>query len=122
MRSTHQQFAAGLVLIGEAGGIDGRELHQKILFGGKPVVDGLHGVVGELVVVALVADGGSEFGLVLEVLFPVIVKDAMKGLGAIGGRGGRSIGGFELRGEECGWEEKNGEEHRDKWFQQSQSS
>ena len=50
-----QQFAADLFLVREAGGVDGGQAHQEVLFAGQPLVVGLHRVVGDLVVVALVA-------------------------------------------------------------------
>ena len=56
---------------------------RKFCSRGEPVVDGLHGVVGDLVVVALVADGGGELGRVLEVVFPIVVKEVVEGLAAV---------------------------------------
>ena len=105
------------VLIGNSGGIDGRELHQVFLLCGEPVVDGLHGVVGNLVVVALVADGGGKLRFSFEVLFPVIVKQGVQRPGAFFGRGGSGRGRRELRGEECGSEHNNAEEKRGESFQ-----
>ena len=95
-----QQVLAGLFLIGESRGIDGGEAQQKSLLAGQLVVDGLHGVVGDLVVVALVADGGGELGIVLEVVLPVVVEEVVEGLAAVFKRGlssGLATGGCELR-------------------------
>ncbi len=71
-------------------GIDGRELHKEFLLSlASHSLTGLHGVVGDLVVVALVADGGGEFRLPLEIFFPVIMEEAVQRFGAIFRRGGR---------------------------------
>jgi len=62
-------------------------------------VVGLYGVVVDLVVVALVADGGCELGVVLEAVFPIVVEDGVEFL-AIGLDSGGDRGG--LRGEAVG--------------------
>ena len=54
---------------------------------------GLHGVVGDLVVVALVADGRGKLGIVLEAVFPVVVEEIVERLAAVFKRGGRLAGG-----------------------------
>ena len=74
-----QQFAAGFFPIGQSGGIDGCEAHQEGLLALQFCVDGSHGVVVDLVVVALVADGGGKLGIVLEAIFPVVFEDCVEG-------------------------------------------
>ena len=117
-----EQFEADLVLVGEPGGIDGRELHQVILLSGEPVVDGAYGIVGDLVVVALVADRRSEFRLPLEVRLPVIVKECMQRPGAVLRRHRRSRGRLQLSAKRnAGAKSNKDEEERGKSFQQDDS-
>ena len=97
-KPAQQQIPAGFLLLGEAVGIDGGKLEHEVDLAGQPVVDGLHGVVGDLVVVALVAQGRSELGIMLEAVFPVVLKEGVEGLAAVFHRGGRSgEGQGELR-------------------------
>ncbi len=56
LEAANQQILAGLLLVGESGGIDGRQAQQEVLLPRQFVVHRLHGVVADLVVVALVAD------------------------------------------------------------------
>jgi hypothetical protein len=53
------------ILVGEAGGVDGGEADEVGLVVGVEPGDVGEGVVGELVVVAVVADGGGALGGVL---------------------------------------------------------
>jgi hypothetical protein len=55
-----EQLAADLLLVSEPGGVDGGEAHEEVLLAGQAVVVGLYGVVGDLVVVALVAEAGGK--------------------------------------------------------------
>ena len=117
----HQQFAAGLFLVREAGGVDGCEFEEKILLGREPLVDGLHGVVGDLVVVAVVADVGSELRESFEAGFPVVVKEVVEGFAAIfEGRRGRG-GGEVLGGQESGGEQEHGQRLQGEGFQRGGS-
>jgi hypothetical protein len=59
----HEVFAEDF-LGGEAGGVNFAEFCQIVTTAGEVLVIGVDGVVGELVVEALVADGGGEFGRV----------------------------------------------------------
>ena len=74
-----KQLPAYLLLVSESGGIDGRQAHQKALLAGEAFVKGLDGVVGDLVVVALVAKRGSELRGVGETVLPVVFKDLIEG-------------------------------------------
>ena len=74
---------AGLLLVGETGGVDGRETQQEILFARQLVVHRRDGVVAGLVVVALVADDGGELGIVLEPVLPVVVEKIVEGFAAV---------------------------------------
>jgi hypothetical protein len=71
----HEQVAAGLFLVGEAGRIDGGQLGEEVLFAGQRVVDGLCRVVIDLVVIALVAQRRCELGIMLELVLPVILEE-----------------------------------------------
>ena len=66
----HHQIVAEDLLIGQAGGIDGGESKDVVAAAGKLVVVSGDRVVGELIVVALVADGGGKFGGVAELRPP----------------------------------------------------
>ena len=90
-----EQIAADFFLVGESIGIYGGEAHEEGLFAGEAVVEGLHGVVGDLVVEALVAEGRGELGGMGEVIFPVVLKNLIEGL-AIGFNGG--CGGLRVQG------------------------
>ena len=81
-----QQVLADLFLISETGWVDGREAKLEPLLAREPVVDGLHGVIADLVVVTQVADDGGELGIVLELVFPVVVEEIVEGLAAVGKR------------------------------------
>jgi len=86
-----EQLAADLFLVGESGGVDGGEAEEEALFAGQAVVEGLDGVVGDLVVVALVAERGGKLRVVAEVVLPVVLEEGVEVLAAVferrGGRG-----------------------------------
>ena len=50
-----QQVAADFLLVGEAGRVNGRQAQQVVQLLGQPLVLGLYRVVGDAIVVALVA-------------------------------------------------------------------
>ena len=81
-------------LVREAGGVDGGQLHEVVLFAGQSVVEGLDRVVGDLVVVALVAQCGGELGIVLELVLPIVLKESVESFAICldGGRGCRRVG------------------------------
>ena len=56
-----------LVLIAEAGGVGGLKASQEFLVGPVALRDRLQRVVGELVVIAIVAESGGALGKVLEI-------------------------------------------------------
>jgi hypothetical protein len=93
------------LLIGEVGGVDFAEAAEVVAAAGELLVPGVDGVVGELVVEALVTDGGGEFGGVAEAVFPDLGEEAVEGFAA----------GFDVGGGlgECGGErDEEGEAER----------
>ena len=91
-----QQVLADLLLISKSRGIDSGQAKLESLLAGELVVDGRDGVVADLVVIAQVADGGGELGIVLEPILPVVVEEVVEGLPAVGKRGGSSRACREL--------------------------
>ena len=83
------------ILVGEAGGVDGGEADEVGLVLGVLRGDAGERVVGELVVVAVVADGGGALGGVLEAGLPLVFEEGVLGGDAVGygglreGEGGR---------------------------------
>ena len=76
--AAQKQIAAGLFLLRQTFRSDGGQAHDEGLLTLEPKVEGLHGVVVDLVVVALVADGGGKLGIVLEAVFPVVAEDGVE--------------------------------------------
>ena len=87
----HHQIVAEDLLIGQAGGIDGGESNDVVAAASKLVVVGGDRVVGELVVVALVADGGGKLRGVAELLLPHLGEERLE----------RGAAVFEGDGDSC---------------------
>ena len=84
VKLAHQQLVAGLLLVGQPGGIDRRQPHQEVLSSrASSSFTAFTRVVGDLVVVALVADERGKLGIVLEVVFPVVVEEVVERLAAV---------------------------------------
>ena len=98
----HQDLAAVLFLLRQPGGIDGGETEQDSLFAGQALVEGFDGEVADLIVVALVADGGGEFRGVLQALLPVLLEDGVEGFAAVFERSGGCL-------RVAGWDDGEGE-------------
>jgi hypothetical protein len=75
-----QQIAADLLLVGEPGRVNARQSHQVSLFAGQPFVMGLHGVVGDAVVEALVAQRGGKLRRALQARLPILLKEGIESL------------------------------------------
>ena len=120
----HEVFAEDF-LIGEAGGVDFAELAEVAAAAGELLVVGIDGVVGELIVEALVADGGSKFRGVAEAVFPDLREKVVEGFAAGfyvgGGSGGlRCTRARDSRhGAQSGEKEEWGEGKRCAEFHQS---
>ena len=113
----HEVFAEDF-LIGEAGGVDFAELAEIVAPARELLVVGLDGVVGELIVEPRVADGGSKFRRMAEVVFPDLGEKVVKGFAAGFDvrRGGRGLCGKRARGNRQdaeGDEKKLGEDGRE---------
>jgi hypothetical protein len=63
LKLANQQLLADLFLIRKTSRVDGGQAEQESLLAGQFVVDGRDGVVADLVVVAQIADGGGELGI-----------------------------------------------------------
>ena len=73
-----QQIFAQLLLISHPSRIHLGQSAEKGSTAGQGFVVCLHGVVGELIVVPVISDGGGKVGLVLEVIFPVVGEDGVE--------------------------------------------
>ena len=69
------EFGGELLLVREAGGVDGGEALDEGAAAGERVVVGAGRVVGELVVVALVAEVGGVLGGVAELVLPYLIEE-----------------------------------------------
>jgi hypothetical protein len=99
------------VLLGEACCRDGFEARQVGEVFGMATLDGCEGVVGELIIVTIVPEGGGAFGGVLEVGLIELFEESVLGGEAGFARRGRGLGG---EGVGCGEGEAGGEEQREK--------
>jgi hypothetical protein len=79
-KMAQQKLTADLLLVSQSSGVDGRQPHQEVLFALKPVVDRLHRVIGDLIVVPLVAYRRGKLRGMLESVFPVVRKDSIESL------------------------------------------
>jgi hypothetical protein len=77
----HEVFAEDF-LVAEAGGVDFAEAAEVVAAARELLVVGVDGVVGELIVEALVADGGGKFGGVAKAVFPDLREEVVEGLAA----------------------------------------
>ncbi len=73
----YQQVFAQLLLGRHAGRIYLSQSTEKASFTGERFVIGLYGVVPQLIVVPVVADGRGKLRLVLELIFPIVGEDGV---------------------------------------------
>ena len=78
LQAAHHQRLVQRFLVGETGGIDGLEARQKLPRLLEVFLDGLVRVVGQFVVVALVAEDGRILGTCPHVVFPLLGKQAVQ--------------------------------------------
>jgi hypothetical protein len=105
LEDANEEVVGEDVLLGEAGGGNGFEAAEVSDIGGVSAIDGGEGTVGELVVVAVVSEGGGAFGGVLEVgLVELFEESVLGGETSVdgGGLGSQGVGGGdgEARGKE----------------------
>ena len=70
------------LLVGQARSIDGTKAKDVVAAAREPLVVCLDGVVAELVVEAIIADGGGKLGRVAEAVFPDLGKEVVEGFAA----------------------------------------
>ncbi len=93
LQHANQQVVRELVLIGEAGRRDGFESREEALIGFVPLHDGVERVLGELVVVAIVAEGRGALGKVAQIGLVILLENAR----SVRPRGRRRAWGFGRR-------------------------
>ncbi len=81
---THQDVVGELVLVVEAGSRDGFQTDQKRFVGLVALGNGVERVIGELIVVAVVAVGGGALGRIAEIGFVLLVEKGVLGGEAVG--------------------------------------
>ena len=83
---SNHEIVRELVLIGEAAGWDGFEPRQESLVSLVALRDGVEGAVGQLVVVAVVAESSGALGKVAQIGFVLLVEKCVLGGDAVGHR------------------------------------
>jgi hypothetical protein len=98
-----------LLLGRHAGRIYFSQSAEKPSFPGERIVIGLNGVISQLIVVPVVAEGRGKLRLVLELIFPVIGEDGIERLHAV-------VKGKVLRGASTGRKREEGEKNSDGYW------
>src|SRR5258708_34834648 len=95
LQDTNQEIVGKLVLVGESSARDGFKPGEEGLIRVVVLGDGVERAVGELVVVAVVSEGGSALGEIAEIGFVLLLKKSVLGgeavcgwLGHLGQEGG----------------------------------
>src|SRR5258706_12852854 len=101
LQDTNKEIVGKLVLVGESSARDGFKPGEEGLIRVVVLGDGVERAVGELVVVAVVSEGGSALGKIAEIGFVLLLKKSVQGAAVVGdwlgilGKDGADYGGEE---------------------------
>lgn len=86
LEDTLEQVVGELVLVGEASTRDGSESSEKDFVGLVALLDGFERVLGKLVVVAVVAEGGGALRKISQISLVLLFKKGVLGNETLGNR------------------------------------
>src|SRR5260221_11864378 len=104
LQDTNHEIVGKLVLVGESSARDGFKPGEEGLIRLVVLGDGVERAVGELVVVAVVSEGGSALGKIAEIGFVLLLKKSVLG----GEEVGDWLGILGKDGADSGDDEKQG--------------